>query len=173
MKLETLIKTTRHRLQTLTRKLAFLAPALIRITLAVVFIQSGWGKLQDLGKVTQFFTELGIPAPGFNAALAAGTEFFGGILILLGLGARLAALPMAFTMVIAIITAKRGDIDGVTSLLGFEEWSYLVMFLVIAIGGPGALSLDALIARRLDRASSDATVPKPLLRPAPVASANG
>ena len=39
------------------------------------------------------------------------------------------ALPLGFTMVIAILTAKRGDITGLTALVGFEEWSYLVFFL--------------------------------------------
>jgi hypothetical protein len=47
-----------------------------------------------------------------------------------------------------------------------------VMFLAIAIGGPGALSLDALIARRLFRAKNEGTLPKPLLRPSP-ATTNG
>ena len=59
--------------------------------------------------------------------------------MLLGLGARLAALPMAFTMLVAILTAKRDrGIDGFQTLLGFEEWSYLIMFLTIALIGPGA-----------------------------------
>ncbi len=173
MNLEAMIRTTRNRLLSLAHRLAFLAPALIRVTVGVVFIQTGWGKLHDLSKVTAFFGELGIPAPGFNAALAAGTEFFGGLLILAGLGARLVALPMAFTMVIAILTAKRSSIDGFASLLGFEEWSYLVMFLVIAIAGPGALSLDALIARLMNRASSAATLPKPLARPRSANALNG
>jgi hypothetical protein len=53
-------------------------------------------------------------------------EFFGGILVLVGLGTRLVSLPLAFTMVIAILTAKRADITGLTALVGLEEWSYLV-----------------------------------------------
>ena len=174
MNLETLIKTARTRLQNLTHKLAFLPPALIRITLGVVFIQAGWGHLTHLGDTIEVFrNDFGVPFPEINARVASGTEFFGGILILLGLGSRLAALPMAFTMLVAIATAKRGELEGFnfggfTTLLGFSEWSYVVMFLAIAIGGPGALSLDAMIARRLFRPTSEATLPKPLLRPSPV-----
>jgi uncharacterized membrane protein YphA (DoxX/SURF4 family) len=52
-------------------------------------------------------------------------------------------------MVIAILTAKRSEVDGLATLAGFLETSYLVMFLVLAIGGAGGISLDGLLARRL------------------------
>jgi uncharacterized membrane protein YphA (DoxX/SURF4 family) len=54
-------------------------------------------------------------------------------------------------MVVAILTAKRADITGLTSLVGFEEWSYLVFFVWIVLAGAGPLSLDHLIGPRLDR----------------------
>jgi putative oxidoreductase len=158
----------RRRLLSLTDKLSGLAPLLIRITVGIVFVRTGWGKLSDLPKITEYFDSLGIPMPGLNAAVAASVEFFGGILILAGLGARLVALPMAFTMVVAIITAKRDEIEGVLSILGFDEWAYLVMFIVIVLIGAGPLSLDALIARRLRNSDGDgkaAALPRPLLRP--------
>src|SRR5882757_7128273 len=135
------------RLRAVGDKLRFLGPTLARLTVGIVFMGTGWGKLHTLDKVTQFFTDLGIPMPGFNARLTACTEFFGGILILLGLGTRLVALPMAFTMVIAIITAKRDDLTDWSSLFGFDEWSYLVFFVWLAVGGPGPLSLDWLLAK--------------------------
>ena len=56
-------------------------------------VGTGWGKLHDLDKVTKFFTELGIPAPGFNAVLALTAEFVCGSLLLAGLFSRLASLP--------------------------------------------------------------------------------
>jgi putative oxidoreductase len=141
----------RERLLVLTRRLEFLGPALARLTVGLVFVGTGWGKLHTLPDVTEFFASLHIPAPGFNARLAASTEFFGGILMLLGLATRFAALPMAFTMVIAILTAKIGDLHGLTDLVGFEEWSYLVFFIWLALAGAGPLSLDHFIAPRLQR----------------------
>ena len=156
----------RRRLLRLTDRLGFVAPALIRLTVGVIFIQTGWGKLHTLGDVTELFTKLGIPLPGFNAVLASSTEFFGGILILIGLGARLVALPMAFVMVVAILTAQREQVDGLASLVGLQEWDYLVMFLVIALLGPGALSLDAAIARRLGGSGEPGEPPAPGLRQA-------
>jgi len=145
-----LIKLTENVLQkvrTFADRASFLGPTLARITVGLVFIGTGWGKLHSIPEVTSFFTDLHIPAPGFHARLVAGTEFLGGLLVLLGLGTRLVSLPLAFTMVVAILTAKRANIDGLTTLVGFEEWSYLVMFLWIALAGPGPLSLDALICR--------------------------
>jgi putative oxidoreductase len=143
------VRNAHDRLLALTQKLSFLPPALVRLTVGLVFITTGWGKLNSLDEVTEFFASLQIPLPALNARVAASTEFFGGLLILVGLGTRLASLPLAFTMLVAILTAKRAEIDGVATLAGFEEWSYLVMFLVLALSGPGALSLDALVARRL------------------------
>jgi putative oxidoreductase len=128
-------------------KLAFLGPTLARLTVGVVFMGTGWGKVHSIPDLTEFFTSLHIPAPGFNAHLVAGTELVGGLLILLGLGTRLVALPMAFTMVIAILTAKRPEITGLGALLGFEEWSYLVLFGWLALAGAGPLSVDGLLAR--------------------------
>src|SRR5436305_1943538 len=139
------------RLRRTADRVAFIGPTLARLTVGLVFIGTGWGKLHSLGDVTDFFASLHIPAPGFNARLAAATEFFGGIAVLVGLATRLAALPLGFTMVVAILTAKRGDITGLTALVGFEEWSYLVFFIWLAVAGAGPLSLDALFWRKRDR----------------------
>jgi putative oxidoreductase len=142
------------RLREVGDRLAFLGPTLARLTVGLVFIGTGWGKLHSLGDVTDFFASLHIPAPGFNARLAASTELFGGILVLVGLATRLAALPLGFTMVVAILTAKRADITGLTALVGFEEWSYLVFFIWLAVAGAGPLSLDALAVRLRGRRAS-------------------
>jgi putative oxidoreductase len=143
------LATLRDRLLTLARRLGPLGPTLARLTVGLVFIGTGWGKLHTLPDETDYFASLGIPAPGLNARMAATTEFVGGVLVLVGLGTRLAVLPMAVTMIVAILTAKRGDLHGLTDLVGFEEWSYLVFFIWLAVAGAGPLSLDRLIAPRL------------------------
>src|ERR1700687_1308403 len=129
-------------------KIAWVGPLLARLTLAGVFIPSGLGKMHDLSKVASYFEELHIPAPNFNALLVASTELFGGILVLVGFATRFASLPLAFTMIIAILTAKRAQIDGFTSLAGFDEPAYLTMFLWLAAAGAGRASLDHLFARK-------------------------
>lgn len=155
------VANLRQRLLRIVRKIEFLGPLLIRITVGVVFIGTGWGKLHNLDKITHFFgDDLHIPWPHFNAILASSTELFGGILVLVGALTRLAALPLAFTMVVAILTAKKDDLEGFTTLVGFEEWSYLVMFLLLALTGPGKASIDYAVGRILDRKAS-ASEPRP------------
>jgi putative oxidoreductase len=137
-----------------SKKLDWLGPLLARIAVGVVFAKTGWGKLHGLDDVTQFFTELGLPAPHAQAILVGTTEFVGGLLVLFGLGTRFASLPLACTMVVAILTAKRADIDGVSTLLGFDEFLYLVLFLWLALQGAGKASLDYLMGRKLRARSS-------------------
>jgi putative oxidoreductase len=74
-------------------------------------------------------------------------EFVGGILLLVGLFTRIAAAPLVVVMVVAIISAKFGDIDSLETLLGFEEMSYLALFLWLAVAGPGPVSIDYLLTR--------------------------
>jgi putative oxidoreductase len=138
-------------------RLSSLAPTLARLTLGVVFIGTGWGKLHSLAKVTDFFTELGIPAPGFNAVLASTAEFVCGSLLLIGLLSRLAAIPLIVTMTVAIITAKSENLHGISDLLGFEEWTYIVLAVWILVAGPGPLSLDRVLQNVLRRPRTEAS----------------
>jgi putative oxidoreductase len=64
------------------------------------------------------------------------------LLLLVGLFSRLAALPLVVSMTIAIITAKRADISGVTDLFAVDEFVYIVMAIVVVVLGPGLISVD-------------------------------
>ena len=57
------------------RAFSWLSPAIARLTVGLIFFQSGWGKLHDLDQVTSYFTDLGLAAPAFQARLVATTEF--------------------------------------------------------------------------------------------------
>ncbi len=96
---------TMQRIQTLDG----IAPLLLRIYLAPIFIKAGYGKLANFTDTATWFGNpdwgLGLPMPELMAALAGGTEFFGGWLLLFGLATRLVALPLMFTMVVAAVTA--------------------------------------------------------------------
>jgi len=130
----------------LTRALAFLPPLVARVVVGVVFVTTGRGKLHEMPKVIDFFRQLGIPAPELQAPMVAIVELVGGAMILLGLGARLAALPLMATMVVATATAIWPQADGVIDLLGRVEVLYLVLFFWIAVAGPGPVSLEALVS---------------------------
>ena len=141
-----------RRLRALAARLSWFPPALTRLTLGVVFMGTGWGKLHSLDKVTEFFTQLHIPAPSFNAALVATSELVCGAFLLVGLFARLAAIPLIATMCVALATAKSGDIEGIRDLLGQQEFDYVVLLIWIVICGAGTLSADHALARKLSRA---------------------
>ncbi|HZX24540.1 MAG TPA: DoxX family protein [Woeseiaceae bacterium] len=83
-----------------------IGPLLLRLYLAPVFMQAGWNKLANFEQTAQWFGNpdwgLGLPFPSVMTALAAGTEFFGGMLLIAGLATRLIAIPLAFTMLVAM-----------------------------------------------------------------------
>src|SRR5579862_6898042 len=131
--------------------LTWLAPLFARITVGWVFLLSGWGKLNNLPQITENFIGWGIPFPHFLTPLTSGIEFFGGLFLLLGLLTRISAGALGVTMIVAIRAAKWGDVDSLETLLGFDEFEYLALFLWLAIAGPGAVSLDHLLMRGFGR----------------------
>ncbi len=140
----------------LSHRLDFLPPLLARVVIGVVFVKSGWGKLHNLDQVVAYFTSLGIPAPEVQAPFVACTELACGLLVLVGLATRLAALPLIGTMVVAIATALWPDIEGVNGLFGTSEFLYIVLLVGLVIRGSGWLGVDALVARRIDAADPSA-----------------
>lgn len=140
----------RARVLPVLAKLDGVALLLGRLAVGLLFVSTGWGKVHNLEKVTAFFTTLGIPAPGFNAVLVAYTELLCGSALVVGLLTRLSAIPLATTMVVALITAKRPDIHGLFDLVSQDEFTYLVVLVMVAILGPGRISLDHLVVRQLE-----------------------
>jgi putative oxidoreductase len=133
--------------KSVAQHLTWLAPLFARITVGWVFMWSGWGKLQGLPQVTQNFVEWGIPLPQVLAPFVSGVEFVGGIFLLVGLLTRISAGALGITMIVAIKSAKWADVDSLETLLGFDEFEYLALFLWLAIAGPGAASLDHWLER--------------------------
>ena len=142
------IEALRSRALALLDRWSWIGPLALRLSLGAVFLGTGWGKLHNLQQVTGFFTELGVPFPAVNAAMVSGVELVGGTLILLGLLTRFATLPLMAVMAVAILTAKRPEIDGIRSLLAFDEFTYLAGFLWLFVAGAGKVSLDALLFGR-------------------------
>jgi putative oxidoreductase len=131
----------------IARAVEWLPPAVARLCVGVVFALSGWGKLHSLEQVTSFFTDLGLPAPAFQAAFVSTVELVGGALLIAGLLTRYAAVPLMITMVVAILTAQRANLTGLGSLVGLLEFAYIALLLWLAVAGGGRLSLDHLLSR--------------------------
>ena len=133
--------------------LAWLAPLFARITVGYVFLLSGWGKLHNLAQVTENFVGWGIPHPRVLTPFVSGVEFFAGLFLLLGFMTRISGGALGIVMIVAIRAAKWADVDSLETLLGFDEFEYLALFLWLAIAGPGVVSVDAWLQRWYDRAS--------------------
>src|SRR5216683_7485723 len=80
---------------------------LVRLYWGWQLVESGWGKLHHLDKVTDFFTSLNLPMPAQTALAISCLEFFGGIFLALGLVSRLTAFVLTINMLVAYITADR------------------------------------------------------------------
>jgi putative oxidoreductase len=147
------ISNARDRALNITQKLDWLGPLVARITLGVLFVSTGWGKVHSLAKVTAYFTELGIPFPGIQAPMVSFIELIGGALLVIGLGSRFAALPLMGSMVVAILTAQRANVHDLPDLFGLVEWTYFALLLWVSLAGPGKISLDYVLFGR-DRAAT-------------------
>ncbi|MFZ3201112.1 MAG: DoxX family protein [Candidatus Acidiferrales bacterium] len=115
------------------------------------FMEDGWGKLHNLARVTEYFTSLGLPAPGQTALFVSIIELVGGALLVIGLFSRLTALVLTVNMVVAFVA---GDRDALLSIFSDPDkfsnaapYMFLFASLVILIFGPGKISLDALLGR--------------------------
>jgi putative oxidoreductase len=117
------------------------------------FAQNGWGKMHHIAKITGFFSSLNIPFPSANAHFISGLEFFGGILLILGLGSRFAGLLLAADMFVAYWTAEHEALTSIFSDPGTfyvaDPYTFLFASLMILIFGAGLFSLDEMLARKL------------------------
>lgn len=125
---------------------------LVRVSMGWGFFLTGKGKLLNLERTTRFFDSLELPLPKFQAILAGSTEMAGGLLLLAGLGTRLVSIPLAFTMVVAYLTAHRDE--AFASLSDFTDqapFPFLMAALVTLAFGAGKFSVDRLLQPWFDR----------------------
>jgi putative oxidoreductase len=115
-----------------------------RVAVFVVFWRSGSVKLDDwAGTLTLFTDEYRVPLlpPNIAACMAAGMELGGSVLVLLGLFTRVTTLALL------------GMVAVIQTFIYPEAWpthvQWLGFMLILVARGPGVLSLDHLIWRRI------------------------
>ncbi|PWF63789.1 oxidoreductase [Shewanella sp. BC20] len=131
------------------------APLALRIPIGIILMAHGSQKLfgwfggYGLEGTGQWMASIGL-TPGYLMALMAGSsEFFGGLLIIIGLLTRPTALVLSFTMVVAIFSVHIGN-GLFLSNNGYEFGLALLAATVsLAVSGAGKLSADNLLAARL------------------------
>lgn len=86
--------------------------------------------------------KMGFPAPRFFAWCATISEFFGGLLLVVGLWTRPAAFFNALTTFVAAFVFHQGDVTG----KGLLATLFFALTASLCLTGPGPFSLDALWA---------------------------
>jgi putative oxidoreductase len=123
----------------------------VRLYWGLQLAQNGWGKLHNLARVTEFFSSLGLPAPGPTAAFVATVEFLGGLLLFIGLFSRFIGLVLTIDMAMAYIMADREALFSIFSDPGkfyvADPYTFLFAALLILIFGPGKIALDTYLLR--------------------------
>ena len=139
----------------LAERLAFLPSLLTRLVIGQAFFLTGRGKLANFENTVSFFSGLGIPMPELNAAFVSRLEYYGGMLLIVGLLTRLVAALLGSTMIVALMTAdKEGFLNalrgiGEAGLTDVTPFVYGIFLLWLLLAGPGLLSLDTLLAKAL------------------------
>lgn len=132
----------------------------IRLLAGLVFLPEGLKKFlfaEQWGAGR--FARIGIPAPEVMAQFVGVVEIACGLLLLVGLATRLAAVPLLVDMCVALATTKVPLLwraTAVSSKIGFwsmqsesrTDFAMLMALAFIVAAGAGPWSLDALVARR-------------------------
>jgi len=146
------------------------ATILIRLMAGSVFLWEGILKFVYPNQGVGRFTKLGFPVPHFTAAADGWLEIIGGLLILTGFLTRFIAVPFIIEMIVAMASTKIPLYLGTSPLplppvppqIGFwavlheirSEFAQLMSCAFLLIVGPGAWSIDALLAKRRAATSS-------------------
>jgi len=132
-----------------------ISPLVLRLSAGIIFAAYGAQKLfgmfggYGLEGTGQWMESIGL-APGYFMALMAGSaEFFGGLLLILGLATRPAALALAGTMLVAIVTVHLPNGLFMSNNGYAFGLALLAISLSIVFSGAGRFAVDNLIANKL------------------------
>ena len=115
---------------------------ILRITVGIVFLVNGYQKLFKVGfhGVAGMFAHSGIPLPLVSAVIVTLVEFVGGIMLIAGIGTRVAAALNAVDMTVAVLVVHLRH--GFFGPMGFElPLVLLAATLCLALSGGGMLAL--------------------------------
>lgn len=129
---------------------------LIRLMVGAVFLSEGIQKfLFPTTRGTGRFEKIGLPDPSFLGPFVGTFEILCGVLLLMGLFTRFAAVPLIFIMLVAIFTTKQAVLvnDGLWEMLhgSRTDWSMLLGSIFLLIKGGGRWSTDKKLGLRRSR----------------------
>lgn len=120
---------------------------LLRLFFGWQLISAGLGKLTNIETTAGFFEALEIPLPIVNAYLVGVIESLGGLMLLVGFMARVAALPLIAVMATAAATAHIEEVSQIFTkpllALHADPVIFLLVVILVFAYGPGCWSIDA------------------------------
>lgn len=122
------------------------ATLLARVLISILFIVSGFGKLQDVAGFTGYMTSGGVPALFAWPTIA--LEFLGGLAILVGAFTRPVALALAGFTLLAALMFHYVPADQMQMIIFMKNFAIAGGLLILAAQGAGAYSVDALLGRK-------------------------
>jgi uncharacterized membrane protein YphA (DoxX/SURF4 family) len=127
---------------------------LIRLSVGLIFLTQGVLKFADANMGVIRFAKIGFPHPYFTAHFVGAFEIVCGLLVLLGLWTKAAALPLLLVIATAIATTKFPELlranQGFWYMVsdGRADFAMLCSLLFLMAAGGGSWSLDALWSHR-------------------------
>lgn len=110
---------------------------ILRVALGALLVAHGFPKFKNFSAVSGWFDSIGLKPGKFWLAIAASVEFFGGILLILGIWVWFVGLLVAIQMVVAMAKVKWGKI-GLTAPGGWElDMIYLAVAVAVALMSRG------------------------------------
>ena len=134
----------------------------VRLIVGFGFMEHGFAKLaKGPDAFANILEAMGVPGPHFMAWATILVEILGGLAVILGAFVRLASLPMAAVLLVAMFTVHLPygfssiKLNAVTAAgaqfgpPGYEvNLLYLACLAALVLGGPGPLAIDNLIGKR-------------------------
>ena len=116
-----------------------------RVLLAFIFLFAAIGKIEDYDGTRLYMVSYGLPGGLLPVVIA--VELFGSVAVMVGLWTRWAALLLALFSVAAIAIFHQNFTTMADQIVTLAEVSFTGGLILLAVNGPGCLSLDAFLKR--------------------------
>ncbi|MEQ8481005.1 MAG: DoxX family protein [Hoeflea sp.] len=114
-----------------------------RVLMSIIFISAGYGKLGGVEGTVGYMASMGIPLPSVTVWLVIALELLGGIALLLGFFTRYVSWALAAFCLLSGYLAHFQPGDQMQMISFMKNLAIAGGFLVLAVHGPGTLSVDA------------------------------
>ena len=121
-----------------------LSMLILRLGFGILMIPHGYAKFVSFGEKQNDFMDFMGLGPATSLVLAIFAELVCSALLVLGLFTRAATIPLIVTAIVITFLAHDGDVFG----KGYGGFSYLLVYIVILLVGPGKFSVDASISSK-------------------------